>query len=457
MINSKVVRPVPETLKKRRAFSGKAWLKKAGSLRKKRPAFSVRPGFLIYLILLVSSLIFTQALYSPLSSMLFVFMLFLPPISLLYTLCAHIAIKANVVIKAPTVEKLSPAEYEILLVNESILPFPYVEVFCTVPSEDTVRCAEQRLITVMNPFGRYSIKNTVRFKYRGNYNIGVTDILVCDFFKLFRIKIKADKSSSFCILPRKLDIDGISSFIPSEESGDPREPAFGLEKAEMRDIRSYKTGDSPKSIHWKLSFKTEELQVRDYIPNPSRKTLILCDLSENSGLFSDSPLYELEKPEYYDDMNEFCADAITELAVSAVLRELKSGSECRLAWFDKRSSVGYYDFNLESTGSFEAIFANFASSPLCPAENSVVRLLSALQDTQAASVIIVTSDSSPATAGELSVFASSGVMSSTHTEVVLFNPHARYKNKEIRQNHTEAYKKQLADHGISLTEWQGEI
>lgn len=426
-------------------------------LRRKRFAFSICRGFYLYLCCLACGLFFTQTLKSSLSNMLFAFLLLFPFVSLIYLFFAPRAIRIQVSTSSPTVEKLSPADYEILLQNSSPLPFPFVDVYCTVPAENTVRCIEKKRILPLNPFCKCRIQNSLRFKYRGNYEIGVTDILVYDFFKMFRIRLNINKICNLCVLPRRLYIEGNSLSTPSEQSRDNRLPTHGLEQAEMREVRPYKIGDTPKSIHWKLSFKTEELQVRHFIPNPEQKTLILCDLSGFFDPFSATPSDELALPEYAEDMNEFCTDAITEMTTAIILRELRNGSVCRLVWFDGRSMAGYYDCLLESPAEFHAIFPRFASAPLCPPELPVARLLREIPDNQIASVIVVTASLSPEAVADLSSLSVSNALSGIPTEILFFNPTQRYKNREERRREVDLRKKQLSEHGFAIAEWEGEL
>ncbi|NLK39155.1 MAG: DUF58 domain-containing protein [Clostridiales bacterium] len=424
---------------------------------RKRSAFSICSGSYFYLVCLVFSLIFTQTLKSPLSNILFIFLLCFPLVSLLYILFAHSAVKVNVSLPSPTVEKLSPTYYEILLHNSSPLPFPFIDVYCSIPAEDTVRCIEKRLSLPLNPLSKYRIKNSLRFKYRGNYEIGVTDILVYDFFKLFCIRIKINKIDSLCVLPRRLYIEGVSPSTPSELSQDNRLPTFGAEEAEMRDVRSYKTGDPLKNIHWKLSAKTEEFQVRQYTPKPEKKTLLLCDVSAFYSPFTATRDAEVALPEYIDDMNEFCTDAITEMATAILLKELRNGASCRLAWFDNRSNSGYYDYSFESPAEFDGIFTRFASAPLCPPDRSVMQLLHEIPDNQISSIVIVTANLSPETVSGLSDLSASSRMSGIPTEIRFFNPSRRYKNKEERRRYIDLVKKQLSEHGYAVFEWEGDI
>ena len=60
----------------------------------KKPRFlALRPGAYLYIFLLIVSLIFTQALRSSASSIIFIFLLFVPILSIIYLVFARSGIK----------------------------------------------------------------------------------------------------------------------------------------------------------------------------------------------------------------------------------------------------------------------------------------------------------------------------------------------------------------------------
>lgn len=424
---------------------------------RKKPAFSLCPGFYLYLVSLVFCLIFSQSLKSPVSHMLLVFLLAFPPVTLLYVLLAPRVIKIHITTSSPTVEKLTPLEYKISIHNESPLPFPFVDVYCLIPAQNTVRCVEEKKTIPLNPFSRYAIRNTVRFRYRGLYQIGVTQLLVCDFFKLFCFRIDLQKTGKLCVFPRKLYIEGSSLSTPSEQSQSPRLTFTGTEQAEMREIRPYKLGDSPKTIHWKLSFKTEELQVRHFIPNPEQKTLIFCDLSAFYPPVRITPADELAAPEYADDLNEFCADALSEMATAVVLKELRNSTHCRLVWPDSRSPGGCYDVLVTNSEELDAVFPRFATAPLGSSAVGAAGLIGGLLDNTVASVVIVTANLSAELLTGLPALFAPGSASEIPAEVRFFNPASRYKDQEARRLSVDSGKKYLVEHGLTVIEWEGDF
>ena len=109
--------------------------------------------FVFYIFLLVLALVFTQALRSSASAVLFIFLLILPIISFIITLIGKSAVKVYVDSDNTRVEKDTDVSYEIRIINDSFIPYPFVEAHIIVPSESGVRCVEQRMMIPLVPFG----------------------------------------------------------------------------------------------------------------------------------------------------------------------------------------------------------------------------------------------------------------------------------------------------------------
>lgn len=248
--------------------------------KNKKSRFIVfRPGSILYGILLLVSLVFTQALRSPASAILFVFLLFVPLISLIYIAVARAGIKVYTECDNTRAEKGQPVNYEIRIINETPLPFPFVEAIVSLPSENAVVCLDKLMRITLLPMGCHNIENSVSFPLRGSYDIGVKHLYVNDIFGLFRTEMKLELRRTVIVYPRNIIMTEESGRSDTDIPTPVTKPSASPEQAEPADIRNYVPGDSMKNIHWKLSSKAEELQVKNFASNTDRHTYILCDLS----------------------------------------------------------------------------------------------------------------------------------------------------------------------------------
>lgn len=245
----------------------------------KKKNFSFRPGAAVYAVLFLYALIMTQLLRSTVSNVFFWFMLSAAPVSLLHMLLGKAAIQVYVHSDVSATQKGAPVEYEIRIINHSPLPFPFVEATVVQPEEGAVRCVERRMVLSVVPFDGYSVKQTVRFPFRGLYEIGVGELYITDVLHLFRLRVEQNNFSNVTVSPRVCPIYGEGGRSVSDIPTPAVRTVDNRDLSELNNIREYRNGDSLKSVHWKLSTKSEELQVKEFSTNTDRHTYIFADMS----------------------------------------------------------------------------------------------------------------------------------------------------------------------------------
>ena len=177
-----------------------------------------------------------------------------------------------------------------------------------------------------------------------------------------------------------------------------------------------------------------------------------AEAAETAGLRVDP--HELAHARYYDDMNEFCADGVVELAVSTVLRELRHGHRCMLMWFDARAELGAFGFELTDETDFDNIFRTFATAPLCPPEDhGVGRLRSMLGDTQGIKQVFVSAALDGASLSALCELPGmTGGAEFGTAELVYYNPEERFAHPVERRAYLEECRQMLGANGILMVD-----
>ncbi len=262
--------------------------KKAGKQVSDRdePVFTVTPRFSSYIILFIVSLVFTQALLSKVSNIFFWFIFLLPFVLLVYTIIAKHSLSVSMLCDGVTTEKNTPYTYSFRIENNSILALPFVEAQVSIPQSNAVRCTERTVRISMAPMTAYHMKNTVSFRFRGTYDIGVKCFYVYDFFRIYRARVDVENLTTVYVLPRRLTLDETAAHSISDDTARTVRSPLVVDKLEVSDIRDYQNGDSLKSIHWKLSSKSETFIVKDYNTGTSNQTVVFCDLTPH---FPDEP------------------------------------------------------------------------------------------------------------------------------------------------------------------------
>ncbi len=517
-------------------------------------AFALTRGAIWYGVLLVTALLFTQILRSRASNIFFWFVLLMLPALLIYTLIAYRALQASLNTYTKEIEKLQPCDYEFCITNSSPLAFPFVDAILSLPRGDAVRTEEKIVRLSMAPMSSYRVNNTVTFRFRGTYRIGVKCFYVYDFFRVFRIRVEVDCFEDVYVMPRKRQGKGSEAVAIADMTTQTTKSPYTYERLEISDIRDYRLGDSLKSIHWKLSSKSEELIVRDFSSGVSNRAVIFCDMaahfstvppareepteskkgpvmmasdeerrrqrrkktaSEESARVGDADMktlatddpnvraiadeeimaktrrrlraankdkghrrdaMDLSEPtrdaavqegepkeeggrmarlvedRFYEDMNEYCADGVIELAISAVLHELRSGNQCYLVWFDSRVSGGVLAFDLANEKDFDGVFRLFATAPLCRPEQKVSRLRSMLADTQSIKQIFVVPALDEVTTTEFSNMGDlSDGGSQGGVELLCYEPEERFADVSARRSFMENCRSLLSANGIRLS------
>lgn len=353
--------------------------------RRRHAAFRLCRAFRHYCFFLLFALIFTQALRSSISGMLFVFALILPIISLIYAIVARLSLTASVHQERTETVKGVPIQLRISVRNGSILPLPFVEAFLLIPDDDAVRCRSRLAHLTLMPRSTYTYERSVAFPYCGEYTIGVTEVFVGDPLRLFRLRVSARASQTIFVAPYQAVMTPDGQNAISELTTETAARRHGADRTEVTDIRNYRAGDPMKNIHWKLSSKTEELQVKEFGVNVGKSAFIICDPSQR--FLSDE---DAERSPYADDINEYAADAVIGAGIAAAARELEDGNTCTLVWYDSRCQSGLQVHTLESRAALEAVIRLFASTPIAPSHRGLTDLLSLIDDTQGISLLFIT-------------------------------------------------------------------
>lgn len=271
---------LPSTKKEREAYARGKGMGKRGA------TVALTKNFWWYLVILGAALIFTQALSNPFSHILFIFLLFLLPVLFLYMLSAKLSLSVFMMSDAATVEKNQPYRYHFRVNNNSIFAYPFVEAQMWLPQANSVRCTMRTVRLALAPFSSYDVGNEVKFRFRGTYDIGVKCFYVYDFFRLMRVRVDVENYNQVYVLPRKLNLDEAAAQAISDSVARTVRSPISYDRLEVSDIRDYRMGDSLKSIHWKLSSKSEQMIVKEYNTGTANITNVYCDLART---FPDAP------------------------------------------------------------------------------------------------------------------------------------------------------------------------
>lgn len=130
------------------------------------------------------------------------------------------------------------------------------------------------------PGERYTFETNLVCRYRGEYEVGVKEVTITDFFRIFRLKYKLPSTIKAIVLPRVLHISNVNS-IPEVVSQVQRDAWFSRSQPDVT-VRDYIPGDAIKQIHWKATAREQKLKTRNRIGEEKRGITIFLDTGRDS-------------------------------------------------------------------------------------------------------------------------------------------------------------------------------
>lgn len=232
-------------------------------------------------------------------------------------------------------DKKKTAHGHIQVINKGCLP--YVRVKFTLYGENilTGEKVEFPVQVSVPSFGKIDIPVKIKDDFCGKIDFSSTDMKIYDAFLLVYRSKSLEVRGNMLVLPDWLSSDvAINSANNTDlEATDYSDSKAGFDMSEPFGYREYIQGDSPKSIHWKLTEKLDNLIVREGGNPISRLVLILL----NTGVESQDDL-----PEYK------VIDAMIEVNIALSRILLANGISHEMAWQDqKNNEFDMYEINNE--------------------------------------------------------------------------------------------------------------
>lgn len=233
---------------------------------------------IIYFTLLAASLVGISFYGGAISYGLFGILALVPIISFSYLLTVLVLIKIYQRTESRDLIAESPTAFYYTLQNEGIMAFAGIQIkFFSEFSE----------ITGLNENDEYellpntSITNEASLvcKYRGEYQVGLKELIITDFFKLFCVKYNVPGPVSVYVKPKLISLDtlkhiDITAMELRESTDNPVE----------RDstVHEYTFSESAKLINWKATAKEQTLKVYNLHGISEQKIGILLDTCKYS-------------------------------------------------------------------------------------------------------------------------------------------------------------------------------
>jgi len=252
------------------------------------------------------------------------------PVSFIYTLCVFFRFRLYQQIQSRNIICRQPVSYYFALQNEDFYGFASIRavMFSSLSYvEDVPDNMEYELL----PGDRYTYRTKLICKYRGEYEVGVREIIITDFFRLFQLKYKIPGTIKALVQPRVIyleelrSISEIAAFVRKENDLAATEPDAV--------VRDYIAGDRMKYIHWKASAKEQKLKTRT-VTGEEKQMLFL---------FFDTKRYGRDMTKYLPPENQVL-ETVLALGMFFTKRHLSFSLLQEQAGTDNRLINGLQDF-----------------------------------------------------------------------------------------------------------------
>ena len=197
----------------------------------------------------------------------------LPVISLIYLFCVYFRFKIYQETEKKNLVCGQPTPYLFILQNEDY--FAYTSISVRMHSsfsyaEETFENVEYELL----PGDKTICETKIVCKYRGEYEIGVKEVILTDFLRLFRFRYVVSGQIKAVIVPKIVRLQELKSIadlpmLVQRDTSGSREPDIL--------VRDYVEGDSLKQIHWKATAREQKLKVRVMTGKENQGISVFCD------------------------------------------------------------------------------------------------------------------------------------------------------------------------------------
>lgn len=204
---------------------------------------------------------------------IFLGLTFIPLISFIYILCVFFCHRIYQEIEGWNIVCGQPVPYYFILKNESWFAFAGIRIFFFSDFSYVEKLPEEIEYELL-PGEQYQYETSLVCKYRGEYEVGIKEIMITDFFRLFRIRCAVREERKVIVAPKLVQI-GVLRSVPDISAMLQRD---NLRPTELDAVsRDYAEGDALKQIHWKATARMCKLMSRKPVGEEKRGVALIFD------------------------------------------------------------------------------------------------------------------------------------------------------------------------------------
>lgn len=190
-------------------------------------------------------------------------------------------VEGNILLEKEKVRQGEEAEVIFSVTNRSFLCALHGTWLLTIGNSFYQTFDSQKLLFAIPPLGKKQFQMTVTLTELGRIVFACKEFVITELLGIFEIHTDALLEGSLYVLPQLTGVK--QEALPDAYSGAAElseSTRKGNDHSEVSDIRTYRPGDRPRDIHWKLSARQPELMVKERISLSGSEHILLLELPD---------------------------------------------------------------------------------------------------------------------------------------------------------------------------------
>ena len=233
----------------------------------------------LFFILWILSLVTISFYGGAISYGFFFGMTLIPVVSLVYLVFVYFQFRIYQEIESRTIICKQPMPYYFVLQNSEYYAFASISTRLFSGLSYVLEMPDDEEYELL-PGDRYTCRTKLVCKYRGEYEVGVKEVIVTDFFRLFRLRYKIPSTIKALVYPRIIYKNELYSIQDMAVFQCHETPYMQTEPDVV--VRDYIAGDALKRIHWKVTAREQKLKTRNLLGEEKQGIVFLYDTKRYS-------------------------------------------------------------------------------------------------------------------------------------------------------------------------------
>lgn len=233
----------------------------------------------VFFILWILSLVAISFYGGAISYGFFFGMTLIPVVSFVYLAFVYLQFRIYQEIESRTITCKQPMPYYFVLQNSEYYAFASISTRLFSGLSYVLEMPDDEEYELL-PGDRYTCRTKLVCKYRGEYEVGVKEVIVTDFFRLFRLRYKIPSAIKAIVYPRIIHKNELYS-IQDMAAFQCHETPYRQTEPDVV-VRDYIAGDALKRIHWKATAREQKLKTRNLLGEEKQGIAFLYDTKRYS-------------------------------------------------------------------------------------------------------------------------------------------------------------------------------